>query len=203
MRTHHEGTQERQRNPTRAVAEAARLFNLLGYTVTSLDIVERELRVRWEQMDPSPGGEQLAREAFDFSAAASDRLLRTAVEAEETGPGKLDAFVTAFRSAMERPPVEGGSPALFAALPSFEALPFLEARVRAVVDGWRHHVRRIIRLGIRRGEFRPSALPEQVASIVVGTMEGAMFLHRLYGDASHVDRSIAYLHRYFESEVLA
>lgn len=185
------------------IAEAARLFNQLGYTISSLDMVERELRVGLTSEDSFFGGEELARAAFDFAVEASDGVILRAVEGETTMVGQLNALIGAFRRFVENPPVEGGSPVFHAAVQSHQAFPFIEDRARSVVNGWRHQVRRIIRTGIKLGEIRPSADPEQVASIVVGTLEGAIFLHRIYDDTSHLDRSIEYLHRYLEEEVYA
>lgn len=185
------------------IAEAARLFNQLGYTVASLDVVERELRVHSLPGDPFAVGEQLARAAFDFAAEASDRVLQEAVEAESTAVGQLQALIEAFRRFVEDPPVDGGSPVFHAAVQSHQAFSFLEDRAREIVNGWRHNVRRIVRRGIKLGEIRPSARPEQVASIIVGTMEGAIFLHRIYDDTSHLDRSVEYLRRYLDEDVFA
>lgn len=194
---------EHPKTQARVVAEAARLFNQLGYTIASLDMIERELHVHSLPGDPFANGESLARAAFDFAAEASDRLLEEAVAGEASTPDQLEALVTAFRRFVEDPPVEGGSPVFHAAVQSHQAFPFLEVRARDIVSGWRHRVRRIVRRGIKLGEIRPSARPEQVASIVVGTMEGAIFLYRIYDDTSHLDRSVEYLRRYFTEEVFA
>ncbi len=187
---------------TQVVAEAARLFNRLGYTVSSLNIIERELRMQSPD-DQFVSGEELARAAFDFAADVSDAILREAVEGETTTVGQLGALIEAFRRFAEDPPVEGGSPVFHAAVQSHQAFPFLQDRARDIVNGWRQRVRRIVRRGIKLGEIRPSARPEQVASIVVGTMEGAIFLHRIYNDTSHLDRSVGYLRRYLTIEVYA
>lgn len=187
----------------RVIAEAARLFNQLGYTVSSLDMIERELRVRSILGGAVIDGEQLAQAAFDFAASASDRILQEAVEGEETTVGQLEALIGAFRRFVEDPPVEGGSPVIHAAVQSHHAFPFIEDRAREIVNGWRHRVRRIVREGIKLGEIRPSARPEEVASIIVGTMEGAIFLHRIYDDITHLGRSVEYLRRYLSEEVYA
>lgn len=195
--------EESHETTTLLVAEAARLFNQFGYAASSLDLVRRELRLNSFSDHAFGDGERLARAAFDYAAAAADSILEDAVNAETTTTGRLEALVGAFRRFVEDPPVAGGSPVFHAAVQSTHAFPFLEERAREIVNGWRHHVRRIVREGIRLGEIKPSAQPEHVASVIVGTMEGAIFLHRIYNDATHLDRSELYLNRFLEQEVRA
>ncbi len=185
------------------VIEAARLFNHFGYDVTSLDVVERELRVRIPDTTERllQDREALAVEAFDYAVEQTNLLLYAAIDDDTHAVDQLLAIIQGFRVFVESPPIEGGCPVFDAALQSASALPFLEARARRAVSEWRRCVRRIVRRGIKIGQVHPAADAEEVASIIVGTMEGAIFLHRIYNDASHMDRSVAYLERYLEETV--
>lgn len=194
-----------QQDDTRleVVIEAARLFNHFGYDVTSLDVVERELRVRAfsDSADLLDDREALAMAAFDYAVEQTNGMLYEAAAAAADSVDQLSAIIEAFRLFVENPPVEGGCPVFDAALQSASALPFLEERARNAVSEWRRRVRQIVRRGIQLGEIHPAADAEEVASIIVGTMEGAIFLHRIYNDSSHLDRSVAYLERYLDETV--
>lgn len=183
------------------IAEAARLFNQWGYATSTVDTIQRELGLESRSEPPYNDGEALARAAFEYAAEASERILDAAVEGEASGIDRLLALILAFRRFVEDPPVDGGSPVFHAAVRSHQAFPFMEERARDIITGWRRRVRRIVRAGIKSGEIRPSARPEHVASIIVGTMEGAIFLHRIYNDTSHLDRSVHYLVRFIDQEV--
>lgn len=185
------------------VIEAARLFNQFGYDVTSLDVVERELRVR---IPTAAAGlprnrEQLAMEAFDYAVEQANLLIFAGIDEGAHAVDQLFAVIRAFRIFVESPSVEGGCPVFDVSLQSAGALPFLEDRARRAVSEWRRCVRQIVRRGIKTGQVHPAADSEEVASIIVGTMEGAIFLHRIYNDTSHLDRSVAYLERYLDETV--
>lgn len=187
------------------VIEAARLFNQFGYDVASLDIVERELRFR-APSDPLTDDllrdrEALAMTAFDYAVEQTNTRLYAGVNDETDAVDQLLAIVQAFRALVESPSSEGGCPVFDAALHSASALPFLEDMARSAVSEWRRRVRHIVRRGIQVGDVHPAADAEEVASIIVGTMEGAIFLYRIYNDASHLDRSVAYLAHYLDETV--
>lgn len=197
--------EQHDESPHAVIIEAARLFNHFGYDVTSLDVVERELRVR---AAPDAALDELLRDrealamaAFDYCVEQTNVLLFDAAAAATDAVDQLYAMIAAFRLFVEHPSVQGGCPVFDAALQSNSALPFLEERARGAVSGWRRRVRQIVRRGIKVGEVHPAADAEEVASIIVGTMEGAIFLHRIYHDSSHLDRSVAYLGRYLEETV--
>ena len=54
-------------------------------------------------------------------------------------------------------------------------------------------VRRIVEEGKSRGELRADLDAEAVASLFVGTLEGALFLTRLYDDDLHMRRAETHL----------
>ena len=57
--------------------------------------------------------------------------------------------------------------------------------------------------GIEQGVLRSTLEPEQVASIMVSTLEGAYMLTRLYGDSAYLDRAIEHLHTLIEETIKA
>ena len=187
------------------VIEAARLFNQFGYAVTALDVVERELRVRIAAVNSIDrllqDREALAAEAFDYAVERANALLYGSLEVDMHAVDQLLVIVRAFRTFVEQPPGEGGCPVFDVALQAPSALPFVEERARNALSDWRRRLRRIVRSGIKLGEVHPAADAEEVASVLIGSMEGAIFLHRIYKDAAHLDRSIAYLERYLDETV--
>ncbi len=102
------------------VIEAARLFNHFGYDVASLDLVERELRVRAsadaQARDLLNDREALAAAAFDYAVEQTNSMLYAAADGADHSVDQLSAIIAAFRSFVENPPVEGGCPIFTAAL---------------------------------------------------------------------------------------
>lgn len=187
-----EGTVQIQ---TRVIREAARLFNRYGYATTSLDHVVRELRL-YGVPDVFDDIEALAKAAFDYGVERSDRVLDEAVWAHQGTLNQLAGLIGGFRGLVEYPPADGGCP-IFSVSPHVpSALPFLRSSAQEAVSKWRHRIRRLVRTGIKRGEIHPGVDPEEVSSIFLSTVEGAVVMYLLYDDSSHLDRAQRHLSTY-------
>jgi TetR/AcrR family transcriptional repressor of nem operon len=68
------------------------------------------------------------------------------------------------------------------------------------MNSWRNMLCRIIEKGIEKGEIRPTVNADEVASIMIATLEGAVMMSKLYGDSIHLERVIKHLSDYLESQ---
>ena len=57
--------------------------------------------------------------------------------------------------------------------------------------------------GKRRGEIRPDVDGDELATVMVTMLEGAVMMSRLYGDDVHVVRAAAHLRQHLEESVRA
>ena len=72
------------------------------------------------------------------------------------------------------------------------------ARARKAMDYWFTLTRQVVSRGIERGELRPDADPDAVATLVIATLEGATMLGKLYDQPVHVRRAIKHLAWYID-----
>lgn len=79
------------------------------------------------------------------------------------------------------------------AVESDDTHPALRDRAQQAMNDWRSLIVRIVEKGIVRGELPPTVKPEQVATILIATIEGAVMLTKLYGDASYLQQAIDHL----------
>ncbi len=179
----------------RVVEEAARLFNRYGYATASLDLVVRELRLR-DVPDFFDDVETLAKAAFDYGVERSDRVLDEAVLAHEGPLDQLAGLVGGFRGLVEYPPDHGGCPVFCVSPNAPGAFSFVRASAQEAISRWRHRIRRLVREGIKLGVVHPGVDPEEVSSIFLSTLEGAVVMYLLYDDASHLDRAQRHLSSY-------
>ena len=186
---------------SRVVQEAAKLYNQYGYALASLDLVARELRVR-DIPEFFEDQETLAMAAFDYGVERAARVLDEAIHAQEGWLNQLAGLVGGFRGLVEYPPSDGGCPVFNVSPHLAGALPFLRARTQNAISGWRHRIRRIVRYGLRDGEIHPGVDPEEVASVFLSTLEGAVAMYLLYEDESHLDRAQAHLSAYLSEIAL-
>src|SRR5205814_6172376 len=95
----------------------------------------------------------------------------------------------------------GGCPIMNTAIEADHAHPGLRQRAQAAMNGWHGLVRRIVEAGIRAGEIRSSVDPQEVASIVIACIEGAVMLSHLHGYTVHVAAARNHLTRFIDREL--
>ena len=81
--------------------------------------------------------------------------------------------------------------------------PALRGRARTAMDGLRTLIRQTVRKGIARGEVRADVDGDELATLMISTLEGGVAISRLYGDAVHVQRAAGAMRTYLDERVRA
>ena len=190
---------------TRAMilARVAPLFNQQGYYGASLsDIMRQTGMEKGGIYNHFKSKEQLALESFDYAYALLDQRIRAALADKKHAIERLYAMLTYFQDLIDDPPIAGGCPILNTAIEADDAEPALLARARSAMDELSNTIQRIISKGIERGEIRPDVDGELWASVMIATLEGAVMLSKLYRDAVHMRRAVAYMRHCIERDLV-
>lgn len=190
---------------TRAMILAcvAPLFNQQGYFGTSLSDIMRQTGLEKGGIyNHFKSKEQLALEAFDYAYALLDQRIRAALANNKHAIERLYAMLVYFQDLIDDPPIAGGCPILNTAIEADDAEPALRDRARGAMDELRSTIRLIISKGIERGEIRPAVDGEMWASVMIATLEGAVMLSKLYQDAVHMHRAVAYMRHCIERDLV-
>ena len=184
----------------RILARSAQLFNRQGYAGASLADIMRETGLEKGGIyNHFSSKEQLALESFDYAYELVRQRVRQALSGKFNAIERLLAIVSVFQSEFDDPPVAGGCPILNTAIEADDANEVLRDRARVAMDDWRATIHRIIYKGIERGEVRPTVDADEVASLLIATLEGALMLSNLYKDSVHMQRAAAHMIRYVKS----
>jgi TetR/AcrR family transcriptional repressor of nem operon len=184
----------------RILASSAQLFNRQGYFGASLADIMRETGLEKGGIyNHFSSKEQLALESFDYAYGLVQQRVREALAGKLNAIERLLAIVSVFQSEAEDPPVAGGCPILNTAIEADDANEVLRDRARSAMDDWRTTIHRIVNKGIERQEIRPEINADEVASILITTLEGAIMLSNLYKDYIHMERAAAHMVRYIET----
>jgi len=176
------------------LAKAAPLFNQRGYAGAAMsDVMAATGLEKGGIYRHFESKDALALAAFDYAARVHGRRLLAAAESAHTAPDRLSAVVTTFARIAEDPPIPGGCPLLNTAVESDDTHPVLRDAARAAMDGFRALVARIVRDGVRAGELAPDADGDELASLSISTLEGALMLSRLYDDPTHMHRAVRHV----------
>jgi TetR/AcrR family transcriptional repressor of nem operon len=188
----------------RILARSAQLFNRQGYFGASLTDIMRETGLEKGGIyNHFSSKEQLALESFDYAYELVRQRTRQALAGKFDAIERLLAIVSVFQSEAEDPPVAGGCPILNTAIEADDANEMLRDRARAAMDDWRATIHRIVNKGIERQQIRPGIDADEVASVLIATLEGAVMLSSLYKDPTHMKRAADHVVRYIESMKLS
>jgi AcrR family transcriptional regulator len=184
----------------RILSRSAQLFNRQGYFGASLADIMRETGMEKGGIyNHFNSKEQLALESFDYAYGLVQQRVRQELSGKFNAIERLLAIVSVFEGIIDGFPVAGGCPILNTAIEADDANDSLRDRARFAMDNWRSTIHRIVNKGIERQEIRPGVNADEVASILIATLEGAIMLSNLYKDPVHMQRAVAHMQQYIET----
>ena len=184
----------------RILERSAQLFNRQGYYGSSLADIMRETGLEKGGIyNHFSSKEQLALEAFDYAYGLIQQRVRSILAGKRHAIERLLAIVSIFQSIVDDPPVPGGCPILNTAIEADDANEVLRDRARVAMNDWRVTIQRIVNKGIERQEIRPEIDADEVVTLLIATLEGALMLSNLYKEAVHMRRAAGHMTRYIET----
>ncbi|MFN6461968.1 MAG: TetR/AcrR family transcriptional regulator [Nostoc sp. DedVER02] len=187
---------------SRILYQAAELFNQQGYAGSSMSDIMRVTGLQKGGIyNHFQSKDDLALQAFDFAIARIKQHTRFALRSKRHAVERLQAIIEIFSSFAENPPIKGGCPLLNTAVESDDNHPALRERAQHAMNSWLHLIRRIIETGINKGEIRSEVSADEIATIIIATLEGAIMMSKLYGDSIHMHRVINHLNQYLETNL--
>jgi AcrR family transcriptional regulator len=188
----------------RILHQAARLFNTRGYAGASIsDIMQVTGLKKGGIYNHFQSKDDLALQAFDYAVDLIKQRYRGALKNKRDAVERLQGIISVFQANIENPAIEGGCPLLNTAVESDDAHPILRKRAQMVMDDWRDMVCKVIQKGISRGEIRTDVNPDEVATVMITLLEGAVMMSKLYDDGIHLQRAINHLNNYIKVELQA
>jgi TetR/AcrR family transcriptional repressor of nem operon len=185
------------------IRKAAPIFNQRGYDGAALSDLMRATGLEkggiYRHFESK---EQLAAEAFDY---AWKLALDTRFEGTQDVANSVDRLKLFVRNFRDRRPglVPGGCPLLNTAIDSDDAHPPLRRKARRALDYWLGRLGAIVEEGKRRGEIRSALHSEELATLIVNSLEGGLMVSRLQRRDDAIDVACRHLEQYLETSVRA
>lgn len=193
-----------QETKMRIIERAAALFNQQGYAGSSISDLMRVTGLQKGGIyNHFRSKDELALEAFDFAVNRVQEEFIGALKGKRHSVDRLIAILSVYERMFDDPPIQGGCPILNTAVESDDTHPTLRERAQLAMDAWRILIQRIVDKGIIRGELHSTVDADTVATILIATIEGAVMLSKLYGDASHLERALNFLKTYVQHQLAA
>jgi TetR/AcrR family transcriptional regulator, transcriptional repressor for nem operon len=181
----------------RIIEKAAITFNQNGYAGSSIsDIMKLTGLQKGGIYNHFKNKEEIAVAAFDYTLGLILEAVMAKVGTATTAIDRLNAFADSFRGFTTQPIGVGGCPILNTAVESDDTHPRLRQHVQGAVNEIRALIDSIVELGIRQNEIAATTDREQVSTIILVTIEGAIMMSKLYGTDLYLDLAIDHLHQY-------
>lgn len=185
------GEQTRQR----IVAQAAPVFNTLGYSGTSMaELTKATGLEKGGIYNHFPSKEALAFAAFDYAIDVIRKRIAVALEGVTGAPARLRAIVGVFADYIDNPPVAGGCPILNTAVETDDTNSELRLRAQQAMTDLQKLIGATVKQGVVEGSLRLDADPRRTAAIFTALLEGAIMLGRLYRDATPMRYAVEHLY---------
>ena len=184
----------------RIVAEAATLFNQRGFQGGSMaELMEATGLEKGGIYRHFSTKEELAAEAFDYAWQAATDVRLQDLDSIPNSVDKLKRFMANF--VQRRPSVPGGCPLLNTAIDADDGNPILRERARGALRQWQGILSDIVNAGLERKEIRSGIDPKKLATLIIGSLEGALMISRLERNRDALLEAKSHLESYLESEV--
>lgn len=192
-----------QETKARIIIQAAELFNTKGYAGSSIsDVMEATGLKKGGIYNHFASKDELALAAFDYAVSLLRERVWNVVKTESNAIARLDALVTSYLRYIDNPPIVGGCPILNTAIETDDTDSPLRARALAAINSWRSLIVRIIEKGIKKGEIKSTVEADNVATIIICNVEGAMMMSKLEKNPIHMKRAIAHLQTYIQTTLV-
>lgn len=183
-----------ERTRERIIADVAPIFNQKGYFGASMaDILEVTGLQKGGVYRHFESKEDLAIAAFDYAFHLYHEHLEQVLARIDSPKEKLVAVLDELCRLADDPLIPGGCPLLNTGIESDDTHPTLRQRAREAMDEWRKELRGILLLGKRMGEISPSLNTEEFVTVYIATVEGSIFLAKLYDQPAFIHQALTNL----------
>lgn len=181
----------------RIVRAAATVFSERGFFGSSMtDLLQATGLQKGGLYNHFASKEELALESFDWAVRHVEERYAAALDGVDGAVDRLLAIVGVIRGLVADRELPGGCPILTTAIEADDTMPALRDRAREAMTRWQKLIGATVKAGVARGELRPEADPYQVATLVTATLEGAVFLSKLYDDPVPMHRAVDHVEAY-------
>lgn len=192
------GEQTRQR----ILERAAPLLNRQGFQAAPVSEIMRVTGLQKGGLyNHFESKEELALAAFDLLMERIQHKVREVHLSHSSPLAQLIAHIELISSGGTR--TEGGCPMANSMVESDDANPALRERVARVLEKWRVLLTHTVASGIVAGEFRADVNPDEVATRIIGSLEGGQLLSNFFGEPRYLRETGKFLIQYVNDDLRA
>ena len=185
------------------VRQSARLFNMRGYHGCSLqDIMNATSLKKGGVYNHFKNKDEIAFAAFDYNFNKIITRFKDALEKCTSSKQKLFTLIDVFATFYADPVAEGGCPMFNTAVDSTGTHPDLTLKAREAINTLKRYIEIKIDEGKETGEFQVHIKSEELSTLIILTLEGALIMSRVNNDQGPIDAAVKHLRTVIESSLI-
>ncbi|MGK7952688.1 MAG: TetR/AcrR family transcriptional regulator [Xenococcaceae cyanobacterium] len=192
-----------EQTKARIIEKSANLFNQRGYAAVSIaDIMQATGLKKGGIYNHFQSKEELALAAFDYAVNLVTQKVWNVVKQEQNAIARLKVLVKVHLEYKDNPPLPGGCPIMNSAIEWDDTNSLLRDKTQKAMDSWRNLIIKIVEKGIKKGEIKPDVESDEIATIIISSLEGGIMMSKLYRDSIHLERVVTSLQNYLDNLAL-
>lgn len=180
------------------IEASAPIFNQKGYAGTSIDDILNATGLK-------QGGiyrhfsskEDIAKACFQYSAELQGKRLAESTTECKSAKEELFRLLDEFVLIAKNPSIIGGCPILNTSIDCDDTNEDIKELVQNAVNDWKLLISSILNKGISQGEFKKDTDIDEFVTVFIATIEGGIFLSKLYDDVNYIVKVVNYLKKQF------
>ncbi|MGD1849042.1 MAG: TetR/AcrR family transcriptional regulator [Salibacteraceae bacterium] len=175
------------------IRKSAELFNQRGYDGCSLsDIMQATGLKKGGIYNHFKNKDEIALAAFDYSFGLVIRRFRQRLDQDNTSLDKLNSILAVFESYVYDPVIEGGCPVYNTAV---NAAQHSQLKQRALEAYKMLHTYISIKIdeGKESGEFQAAVNSDEMATVLISSLDGAVVMSRLNHHLGAIETTIRFI----------
>ncbi len=184
------------------IQQSSALFNTKGYNGCSLqDIMEATGLKKGGIYNHFKNKDEIAFESFDYSFNLVKERFREGLLNCKNSFEKIMAIISVFESFHTNPVTLGGCPIFNTAVDSSGIHPSLTEKARTAINHLKRYIEIKIDEGIESGEFKINIKSEELSTLIISSMEGALIMARVNNDSGPVRTVVKHLKKQLTTSV--
>ncbi|HEY5823838.1 MAG TPA: TetR/AcrR family transcriptional regulator [Cyclobacteriaceae bacterium] len=170
------------------IEKTASVFNKKGFAGTSLTNMEEATGLtKGSIYNNFANKDEVALAAFDFNLSKVNKLINEEMSKHQSVRKQLLVYATIYGDTMLKDffPI-GGCPILNTAIDSDDTHPELRKKAKAAVLNWKNKIVDLIEHGITHREFKSATKAEEVALMIIASIEGAIMISKVTGNSGYM-----------------
>ena len=197
-------TKKGERSREIIVDRAAQLFSRKGFYGTSMeDIAEAVGLTKGAIYSHFGSKEDICYAVLEKAGRMIQGKVSPYVRSQSNACDQLLAMIQGYRSYAEDRVFEGGCIILNLAVEMDDINEGLRNDLAARIMGWRRWIMRIVEEGKGRKEVRDDVDSDQLATLIISSLQGAMIQFKMFSDLKFYDQTYEFFQRYLDLEVRA